>query len=263
MHLLRLLWVFLRVSVLNELAYRGELFAHLLYSLLNFVTSVVSLVILFQQIQRIHGWTLASTLALLGVYLILSGLRELVFGPSFNDLAGLDGQIWTGRFDFTLLCPVSVQFMVSVRYWNVYAVLDLAFGGGVLGVAIGMLHRAFTVWEVVAFVLALVVSVGALYAVLLLFTALVFWSPGFLFTWLFDALFQMARYPIDVYPFWVRFLLTWLVPVGIMTTVPAQVLAGEVSATFLLVVAVVVMVMVVGASVVFRVGLRRYASASS
>lgn len=263
MHLLRLLRVFLRISVLSELAYRGEFFLHLLYSLLNFITSVVSLVILFQQIQHIHGWTLASSLTLLGVYLILSALRELVFGPSFNALAGLDGQIWTGRFDFTLLCPVPVQFMVSVRHWSIYALIDLVFGGGVLGIAIHLLHRTLTPWQMVAFVLTLLVSVGALYAVLLLFTALVFWSPGFLFTWLFDALFQMARYPIDVYPFWVRLLLIWLVPVGIMTTLPAQALTGGVSPALLLLVALVVILLIVFASAVFHIGLRRYSSASS
>ena len=39
-----------------------------------------------------------------------------------------------------------------------------------------------------------------LYAILLTFTALVFWSPGFLFTWLFNGIFQMARYPVGLYP---------------------------------------------------------------
>ena len=27
-----------------------------------------------------------------------------------------------------------------------------------------------------------------------------FWSPGFLFTWVFDAVFQLARYPVGFYP---------------------------------------------------------------
>ncbi|HEY4382899.1 MAG TPA: ABC-2 family transporter protein [Ktedonobacteraceae bacterium] len=263
MHLMRLLWIFLRISVLGELAYRSEFFVHLLYSLLNFVTSALSLVVLFQQVQHIHGWTLSSTLALLGVYLILSALRELVFGPSFNALAGLDGQIWTGRFDFTLLRPVPVQFMVSVRHWSMYALIDLVFGAGVLGIAIHMLHQTVMPWQIVGFLLALVVSMGALYGVLLLFTSLIFWSPGFLFTWLFDSLFQMARYPVDVYPFWVRLLLTWLVPVGIMTTIPVQALTGSISPVLLLIVMVVVILLVLFASVVFHIGLRRYTSASS
>jgi len=48
------------------------------------------------------------------------------------------------------------------------------------------------------FLVALLAAVTILYAVLLAFTALVFWSPGVLFTWVFDGVFQMARYPLGL-----------------------------------------------------------------
>ena len=50
-----------------------------------------------------------------------------------------------------------------------------------------------------------------------------------LFTWVFDGLFQMARYPVGMYPGWLRLVLTWIVPVGVITTVPAQALTGALS----------------------------------
>ena len=56
---------------------------------------------------------------------------------------------------------------------------------------------------------------------------LIFWSPGFLFTWVFDGILQMARYPIGIYPAWLRLVLTWIVPVRAMATVPADVFRGD------------------------------------
>ena len=50
-----------------------------------------------------------------------------------------------------------------------------------------------------------------------------------LFTWVFDGIFQMARYPVGMYPGWLRLVLTWIVPVGVITTVPAQALTGSLS----------------------------------
>jgi ABC-2 type transport system permease protein len=94
-------------------------------------------------------------------------------------------------------------------------------------------------------------------------TALVLWSPGFFFTWVFDALFQMARYPVGLYPGWLRLILTWVVPVGIMTTVPAQALTGELSVEMLAGSVALAVGLLIGASALFRFGLRRYASASS
>ncbi|MBN2005661.1 MAG: ABC-2 family transporter protein, partial [Anaerolineae bacterium] len=64
-------------------------------------------------------------------------------------------------------------------------------------------------------------------------------------------------------PGWLRLALTWVVPVGVMTTVPAQALSGELSPGMLAGSAALATALFVGASALFRLGLRRYASASS
>jgi ABC-2 type transport system permease protein len=57
--------------------------------------------------------------------------------------------------------------------------------------------------------------------------------------------------------------MTWVVPVGVMTTIPAQALTGDLPGGTLTGGAIVTLVFLVGATVLFRTGLRRYASASS
>src|SRR5258707_768193 len=89
------------------------IFVSLLFSLLNLATGVMGLVILYRQVQTIHGWTLSSSLVLLGVFQLLGALRGMVFGPSLERLTGIDGEIGNGRFDFILLRPVNVQFLAS------------------------------------------------------------------------------------------------------------------------------------------------------
>ncbi len=263
MYYLRLITSFARASTQNELAYRANFWISLLYALLNLGTGVLGLVVLFSQIETVQGWTLASTLALLGVYLMIGALRNLFIGPSLEALAGMDGEIWSGRFDFTLLRPVNVQFLASLRYWRPLALIDLALGLGVLVTAIVRLEQTLTPGNLVVFVLALGAAVTILYAILLAFSALVLWSPVFLFTWVFDAVFQMARYPVGLYPGWLRLVLTWVIPVGLMTTIPAQALTGEMSIGMIVSSVVMAAALFIGASALFRFGLRRYASASS
>ena len=110
---------------------------------------------------------------------------------------------------------------------------------------------------------ALSAGMTMIYAILLAFTGLIFWSPGFYFTWVFNALFQLARYPVNLYPGWLRLTLTWVLPVAFMTTIPAQALIGTVSTTMLIASLVLALVFLAGASAVFRIGLRQYASVSS
>jgi ABC-2 type transport system permease protein len=263
MRYLRLVGCFVRASAQAEMAYHVNFFISLLHSSLNLGTGVSGLVVLFDQVETVRGWDFPATLALLGVYLTLSALRGLFIGPSLDALAGLGGEVWSGQFDFTLLRPADVQFQASFRHWRPLALVDLVLGLGVLGLAVVQLGRALTLVRLVAFLIALGAGVTVLYAILLAFTALVFWSPGFLFTWVFNGVFQMARYPMGLYPGWLRLTLTWVVPVGIMTTVPAQALTGGLSAGMLVGGMALATALLIGASALFRFGLRRYASASS
>jgi ABC-2 type transport system permease protein len=219
MRYLRLIGHFARASAQQEMAYRANFFISLLHSLLNFGTGVLGVMVLFGQVETVHGWDLPATLALLGVYLTIAALRRLFIGPSLDALAGLGGEVWSGRFDFTLLRPIDVQFLASFRHWRPFALADLILGLGVLGVAVVQLGQSLTLARLATFLIAMGAGVMILYAILLAFTGLVFWSPGFLFTWVFDGIFQMAR--------------------------------------------VLATVLVIGASVLFRFGLHRYASASS
>jgi ABC-2 type transport system permease protein len=260
---LRLLWQFFRVAVQSELAYRSNWLISLLNSVLSLGTGIIALSVLFNQLPVIQGWTFEMMLALLGVYLTLDALRNLVLGPSLEALAGIGGEVGTGQFDFTLLRPANLQFLASFRRWHPLALLDLLLGLVVLAVATGQLGAVVGPWQVISFIVTLAAGLLVLYAILLGFTALVFWSHGFLFTWVFNGLFQLARYPLGVYPGWLRLVLTWIIPVGIMTTVPAQALSGQLAPELLVGSLLMALALFFGASVLFRTGVRHYSSASS
>jgi ABC-2 type transport system permease protein len=132
-----------------------------------------------------------------------------------------------------------------------------------LGVAVARLGPALTAGRLLGLGLGLLIGLTLLYALLLALTGLVFWSAGFLFTWVLDGLLQMARYPVGLYPGWLRLFLTWIVPVGLITTVPAQALTGTLPPGLLAVAAAFSLALLLGASALFRAGVRRYASASS
>ena len=263
MRYLRLVGRFAQSSAQNELAHRANFWISLLHSLLNVGTGVLGVMVLFGQVETVRDWDLPSTLVLLGVYLTIGALRNLFIGPSLDALAGMEGEVWTGQFDFTLLRPVDPQFLASFRHWRPFALVDLTLGLGVLGMSALQLGQSLTLARLVTFLIALGTGVTVLYAILLAFTALVLWSPGFFFTWVFDAVFQMARYPVGLYPGWLRLALTWVVPVGIMTTVPAQALTGQLVPEILIGSGALATALVIGASALFRFGLRRYTSASS
>ena len=263
MRYLKLIGAFFKISSQAELAYRVNFFIRLLHSGLNLLTGVLSLVVIFNQVEIIKGWDLPAALALLGVYLLLGALRGLFIGPSLESVAGMDGEIWTGTYDFTLLRPVDQQFLISFRHWRIFALVDLAMAVGVLVYALVLLGAQLTIGMLLSFILTLLAGVTLLYAALLAFSALVFWNPGFLFTWVINDLFQLARYPVGLYPGWLRLVLTWVIPVGLMTTIPAQALVGTLTPSMLILTLTFTLAAFLGATWLFRQGLKKYTSASS
>lgn len=263
MRYLKITASFARASIQNEVAYRFNFWISLFYALLNLAAGVLGVGVIFSQVEIVNGWTMTSTLGLLGVYLTLGAIRNLFIGPSLDALAGMDGEIWTGKFDFTMLRPVDIQFLASLRYWRPLAFIDLALGLGVIGLAMTTMEQTISILGILTFMVALIAAVTILYAILLAFSALVLWSPGFLFTWVFDAVFQMARYPVGFYPGYLRIILTWVIPVGVMTTIPAQALTGVSSPWLVLASVALALAFLVAASALFRYGLKRYTSASS
>ena len=262
-HYLRLIRRFIAVSFQHELAYRSNFLIGALHSLLNFATGLLGLTIIFGQVETVNGYAFDSTLAVLGVYLTMSALRGLFISPSLDALAGMDGDLWQGRFDFTLLKPVDTQFLASFRHWRPFALFDLLLGIGVLVAAVSRLVSTPTAVDLFTFLIAMIAALLALYAILLFFAGLLFWSPGFLYTWIFDGIFQLARYPVGLYPGALQLLLTWVVPIALITTIPAQALNSTLAPGRLTVVFLFTLFLVAAATLTFRAGLRRYASPSS
>ena len=253
----------MRASLQQDLAYRANFWINLLHSLLNLVVALAAILILFNQINDLNGWTFSATVGVMAVYLIIGALRGLFIGPSLETLVGMGQEVWNGNFDFSLIRPVNIQFLVTFRIWRFFSLFDLALGVGVLFYAVSQSPDPLTWLNWFLFAITLAAGTLIIYALLLGLSALAFWSPGFLITWVFDALFQLARYPIGIYPPFIRILLTWIIPIGLITTIPAQALSGQIGSGMALTSLAVAGLLLIFASLLFHRGIRRYHSASS
>jgi ABC-2 type transport system permease protein len=260
---MRLLNVFIRAAFQQEAAFRTNFAVNLLNTALNVIIGVAGVMVLYSQVDAIQGWTFPQTLALVGVYLFIGALRNLCFGPSLDALGGMDGDIWQGRFDFTLLKPASTQFLVSCRHWRVWAIFDLGLSFMILGKALLELRMSLSLLQVGMFLVTLLMSITIVYALLLVLATAVFWYQGVPLIWIFSSVIQMGRYPIGIYPGWIRLVLTWIVPVGFITTVPVEALSGRLGVPTLLGGIGLTVGLFLLASYFFQTSLRRYASASS
>jgi ABC-2 type transport system permease protein len=256
-----LLWLHVRLAVLHELTYRVNFAVQVVTSAIGLAGSLMFLAVLGSHADRLAGWGRSELLALWGVFYLLTGLLGMVVQPS---MLRLMDDVRGGGLDFVLTRPLDAQALVSIRQVEVWKVVDAAVGIGLLGAAVWGLGAEVGALRAAAFTLALLAGAAIVYSCCLMLATLAFWSARvenalilFLSFW------ETGRWPVGVYPPWLRGLLTFVVPVALATTVPAEGLSGRLTAPTLAS-SLALAVLLLGLSRWFwRRGVRRYSGASS
>jgi len=76
-------------------------------------------------------------------------------------------------------------------------------------------------------------------------------------------MYQAGRWPVSIYPIWLRTPLTFLVPVALAVTVPAQALTGRLDSQTLLGMLLLAMLFWLAARWFWRFGICYYSGASA
>jgi len=258
---LRLFLVFFRIGVLGELSYRSNFVMHLIESVMELGTALAGLAVVFSYTATLGGWRPDEILALVGVYFLVSGAIRMVIQPSMERL--IEG-VHEGTLDFTLTKPEDAQLLVSIQRVEIWNITDVVLGFGVLAVALVRLGANVGVAEAAGFAAALAAGGIIVYSFWLMLATLAFWFvrvENMLL--IFSSMYEAGRWPVGFYPRWLRFMLTFLIPVAFATTVPAQALAGRLSWTTLAGAYALAAALAVLSRAFWRVGVRRYSSASS
>lgn len=262
--MLRYLRVF-RLFALSEFQFEAEYrwnFLLVLFEISLVVgTSVAAVLVMFGHTTTLNGWTLPEMLVLLGVYYLVQGASNLVFEPSFERLME---HVRVGTLDFHLLKPLNTQFLVSTRHMQMARIPDFLLGFLILAIGLAQMGQTATPTSALLFALALVCGLALVYSLLLVLVTLSFWFVRVdnLLT-IFWSFLDAGRFPVDVYPAWLRVTLSTVVPIGIAVTAPSQAIASKIGPSEVALLAAGTVVAFVVASAFWRLGLRNYTGASA
>jgi ABC-2 type transport system permease protein len=261
MRYLRLLALFAKTEFQFAVEYRANLLLDLFEEVVVVATSLLAVAVLFSHTGAINGWSLGQMIVLLGVYYLIQGMQSVVFEVSLERFME---HIRLGTLDFILIKPVNSQFMISTRHVQVAQLAQVAFGLALVGLGVVQVGGTLGPGDVLSFVLTLMCGLSLVYCLILVLATVAFWATRIEnLLAIFWSFLDAGRFPVDVYPGWLRVTLSTVVPIGIAVTLPAQAVAGRLDALGLA-------AMIGGAIVVWcfavwfwRLGLRNYTGASA
>ncbi len=261
MRLFELVWSYLRIGIANEMQYRVNFFLQLLQSLVALATGLIGLWLVFSRTTSLAGWSQPELLAVMGVHILMGGVIQAGIQP--NMLRLLE-EIQDGSLDFALMKPVDGQIIASIREFRFWQLTDVLVGLIVLAIAVSQMGKQISSWQVFAFITALLLGGIMIYSFWLMLSATAFWLTriGELVN-LFQGLYAAGRWPVTIYPNWLRLGLTFLVPVAFAVTVPAQALTNRLTPLTLLGALGLAVGLLVLARIVWRLGMRSYSGASA
>jgi ABC-2 type transport system permease protein len=129
MNYLRLFGLYFRMGAMGEMQYRLNFFVQLLQSALQLGTAIAGLAVIFTYTNSLGGWRPDEVLALVGVYTLVGGMIGLVIYPSMEQFIA---SVRDGSLDFTLVKPVDAQLLISVHAIDIWKLIDIGLGIGVL-----------------------------------------------------------------------------------------------------------------------------------
>ena len=261
MHLLRVAWTFFKIGLLGEFAYRANLYLQLVQSAVAVAGAVGGLLVVFNHTDTLGGWGPDEVLAVLGVYLLVGAAMGGVIEPSMQKLME---DVRQGTLDYTLTKPGEAQFLISVSEIRVWRLVDVVLGLAVLGVALVRRGGELALLDGALFLLMLLAGGAIIYSFFLVMASVAFWSlriENILV--IFGDMYQAARWPIGIYPQWLRFILTFVVPVAIAITVPAEAVVGRLTGARVALALGVALFALAASRFIWGRGLKRYSGASA
>jgi ABC-2 type transport system permease protein len=259
MRYLRLLSMQFRASLLLSMQYRVEFLLDGFVEIFWMATAIVPLFVVYGLRPNLAGWTFGEALMVMGWFTFLQGVLEGAINPS---LVTVVDHIRKGTLDLLLIKPADAQFLVSTARFQPWRSVNIATALGVFAWGIHDTGRAPSPrWIGIAAVAGLC-AVAVLYSLWMVTVSAAFYLVRIdNLTQLFNAVFDAARWPIDVFPRLVQRILTFVVPLALMTTYPAQALLGRLSLPTLLASVGAAVLALAIARFVWRASIARYTSA--
>jgi len=258
---LHLFGVQLRLSASAGMAYRSDFLLEGVMSLAWLALTLLPLFVLYQDRSTVAGWTAPEALIVVSYFLGVRGVLEGVVSPSFVDLVE---RIRSGAFDYVLLKPIDAQALISASRFEPWKAFDLV---GALAVCIYAFVQRGQPPAPADVALGIVLFVGgvvAMYSLWIVCAAASFWVVRLdNLTFLLGAIFDTARWPVQVFPAAWRFLFTFVLPLALMTTFPAMALLGRLDGGTALAAIGGAVVLFAGSRAFWKFAIRSYTSASS
>jgi ABC-2 type transport system permease protein len=217
---------------------------------------------IYSQVDSIGGWSRGQTTIFLGTFSLLNAINMTVY---FFGVISIPGKIKNGDLDHYLTKPVNPLLRITFENINLGSAPLILLSIGIIAYGMSLAGISISAGTLMLYILFIILMVILYYDMEVIMRTIPFFViSATSIDKLEGAAFDLCmRVPGVLFNGIFKVLFYFILPYGIMATVPAQIITNSASGTMVAASAVIVVVFTVFALWFWRFGLKHYKSASS
>ncbi len=257
-------WRLAQMAFLMQFANRWSSLGWLGGKLVRLVFFIVFISAIFKHVSSVAGYTLEQV----ALFFLTFNLVDIMVQIFLRGIYMIGRDVREGDLDFYLIQPVNPLFRICS---NLVDFLDFLTLLPVLGLVVYIFPRIlaqFTATQILAqgfvYVLLCLNGVAIAFSIHVLVAAVTVWTQQMENSiWMYRDLVTLGRFPIDIYPPFLRILLTYVLPISVMVSYPSKALLGLLSMERILLAFAISGALLFVSITVWKQAVKHYSSVSS
>ncbi len=214
-----------RIYIRTRMEYRGAMLLAWFAQALSYAATYTAIALLLLRFGNLGGWSWSEMALLLSFHLLAYSLGASL---SFTQFRNLEEQVRMGTFDSVLVKPVSPWIYLVFSGLNIGYAGHIVLAVGLMGWAVTQVAVDWSVLTALYFVAGLLSAAMVTAAVMTMIgaTALIWVRSKHLFS-IFFGFWELARYPLNIFPVPLQILMLTVAPLGFLAFVPVAVTLGK------------------------------------
>lgn len=248
------------MSLQAQLAYRFGSVGFLVGKLMRLAFFFAFVIAIFSHTNSLAGYSLIE----MALFFLTFNIVDIAAQVFFKGVYSARRTISDGDFDFYLIQPCSPLFRMAgstVDFLDVATLLPVL---AMIAVVFGRMPGEISAWRLAAYLALTLNGLAIALAIHILVGALAVRTQELESTiWVYRDLMFMGKFPIDIYAGPARWVLTWIIPIGVMVSFPAKALLGVLSLQGMAYAFLLAGVLLALSAWFWRDSVRQYTSSSS
>jgi len=249
---------FRKIQFLKMMEYRSDFWFWMFVSLMWTGFNYFYFGLVFSQGNGVEGWSYDQIMLLISFFTMIDAFTWSVFWPNMSELTK---EVFNGEMSKYLVKPVNTIYFVLTQRATYHNVPRFIIGFIVLLHTINKLELSVSLWQMILALVAFCFGILLIYSCWFILATCSFWVERL--TNINDVMPQFRsvyQVPVKVFTGLPGFVFSFIIPLGLVTTVPSEIILGKSNISMLIYLIFISLVFFSVSAKFFNISIKKYSS---